>query len=154
MTSMNTAAPRVYDESSWNTEYLLPQITEHPELLDYQLLLGGLSLVLSRLHPVFGRTKFISTRNLAMRLSRAVEYRDAQRAHLVSAEMRGALTECEKTLDPGSLLVFRKLLAKVIRQEVESREGEGMEYFTYSDFMAEDAMLTQKSGRGVTVHAM
>lgn len=135
---------RLYDETSWNTEYLLPLVTDQSELLEVQILLGGLSLVLSRLHPVFGRTKFLATRNLVMRLSRAVEYHDATRAHLVSEELRAALGECEKTLDPGTLMVLRKLLAQTTKKELDARDGVMVEDFTYSDFMAEEQFLARK----------
>jgi hypothetical protein len=145
----------LYGETSWNTEFLLPRVTDDAELLEIQILLGGLSLLLSRLHPVFGKTRFVSTRNLATRLSRAVEYANPDRAHLVSAELQGTLDECEKTLDPGTLMVLRKLLAKTQKKEFDNRDAEGeFEYFTYSDFMAEDAILTQTSNHGARVHAM
>lgn len=144
----------LYGETSWNTEFLLPRVTDDAELMEIQILLGGLSLLLSRLHPVFSKTRFVSTRNLAARLSRAVEYANPDRAHLVSAELQGALHECEKALDPGTLLVLRKLLAKTLKREEDNRDSEGgFEYFTYSDFMAEDALLTQTSNHGARIHA-
>ncbi|HSV51351.1 MAG TPA: hypothetical protein VLJ57_04495 [Burkholderiaceae bacterium] len=144
----------LYDETSWNTEFLLPRVTDDVELLEIQILLGGLSLLLSRLHPIFGKNRFVSTRNLASRLSRAVEYGNPARAHLLSAELRGTLAECEKTLDPGTLMVLRKLLAKTAKDETDNQDSEGFEYFTYSDFMAEESILTQTSNHGARIHAM
>jgi hypothetical protein len=151
MQDMKTSA--LLGETSWNTEFLLPRVTDDAQLLDIQILLGGLSLLLSRLHPVFGRTRFISARNLALRLSRALEYGNPERAHLVSAELQGTLEECEKALDPGTLMVLRKLLTKTLKKEMDERDSEGLEYFTYSDFMAEEAILTQASNHGARVHA-
>lgn len=146
---MNTQ--KLFGETSWNTEFLLPRVTDQSDLLEIQILLGGLTLVLSRLHPVFGKTRFLSTRNLVTRLSRAVEHRSAERAHLVSAEMAAALAECEKTLDPGTLMTLKKLLAKTQQKEAEARNGIVYDDFTYSDFMAEDAMLNQQSHHGARV---
>lgn len=144
----------LYGETSWNTEFLLPRVTDDAELLEIQILLGGLSLLLSRLHPVFGKTRFVATRNLATRLSRAIEYGNPDRAHLISAELRGTLDECERTLDPGTLMVLRKVLAKTVKRENDFRDSEDFEYFTYSDFVAENSILTQTSNHGERIHAM
>src|SRR3954466_16125845 len=91
------------EESPWNTELLLPLVTETSGLLEIQILLGGLSLVLSRLHPEFARSNFLSTRRVVMRLTRAVEYQDPTKAHFASVDLRKALEECGRALDPGTL---------------------------------------------------
>ena len=130
----------------WNTDILLPLVTDEPALMDHQILLGGLSLVLSRLHPIYGKSRFLATRNLAQRLRRSLQYKDASRAHLVSEELRCALTECERTLDPGSLMVMRRLFASVSSQEAQARDHQELQDFTYSDFIAEEKLIAGATG--------
>ncbi len=62
---MNT--PDLRQESPWNAELMLPRVTDNPKLLELQILLGGLQLVLSRVHPAFAASRFIATRQLAQR---------------------------------------------------------------------------------------
>jgi hypothetical protein len=127
----------------WHAEFHLPRVQGRGALLDHQLLLGGLALLLSRLHPVHGRARYPATRRVAMRLHRSVELSDPQRAHLVGAELQAALHECERALDPGSLLVLRKLAAMVQEQEAQAAQLDvaTRHDFTFSDFMAESALM-------------
>ncbi len=136
----------------WHPEFQLPRVEGRGELLDFQLLLGGVALLLSRLHPVHGRARYPATRRVAMRLQRAVELSDAGRAHLVGAELQAAVHESERVLDPGSLLVLRKLASLVQTREAQAARAEldAPTDFTFSDFMAESA-LVQASNHGEKV---
>lgn len=130
------------DAAIWNQDILLPLVTDDAALMDHQILLGGLALLLSRLHPIYGKSRFLSTRNLAQRLRRSLQYSDASRAHLVSEELRSALAECERTLDPGSLMVMRRLLARTAAREAEAQGHQEIQDFTYSDFIAEEKLMS------------
>ncbi len=134
------------DESPWNTELLLPLVTENSELLEIQIILGGLSLVLSRLHPEFALTNFLSTRRVVMRLTRAVEYQDAVKAHFASTDLQQALAECGRALDPGTLLTLKKVLTETVRREAEAAKFERQDDFTFSDFMAEEQLMADHTG--------
>jgi hypothetical protein len=134
------------EESPWNTELLLPLVTENSGLLEIQILLGGLSLVLSRLHPEFARSNFLSTRRVVMRLTRAVEYQDPAKAHFASADLRKALEECGRALDPGTLLTLKKVISETVRNELEAAKYERRDDFTLSDFMAEEQLMAEHTG--------
>jgi hypothetical protein len=134
--------PSLRHDSPWNTELLLPRITDNHQLLELQILLGGLQLVLSRVHPAFAATRFIATRQLALRLARGIEYEDAQKAHVGSSDLQHTLNETEKSLDPGSLMVLRKLLAQTLKDE-QSASSMAHADFTFSDFMAEEALVAK-----------
>lgn len=124
---------------------MLPRVTDNAKLLELQILLGGVSLVLSRVHPSFANTRFMATRRLAVRLTRGLEYGDPTKAHVGSEDLKTALAECEKSLDPGTLMVLKKLLTKTIRDEIEYAQFDRQIDFTYSDFIAEEkitAMFT------------
>jgi hypothetical protein len=134
---MNT--PDLRQESPWNAELMLPRVTDNPKLLELQILLGGLQLVLSRVHPAFAASRFSATRQLALRLTRGIETLNPHKAHMGSVDLQHALNETEKALDPGSLMVLRKLLAQAL---VDADEADiGHADFSYSDFMAEEQML-------------
>lgn len=129
---------RLQNESPWNTELLLPEVREDSPLLEVQILLGGLSLVLSRLHPEFARTHFLATRRVAMRLTRALERGNAAKAHLLVEDLQQSLEECKRTLDPGTLMTFKSVLAQIIKRDAEAAKHERQDDFTLSDFMAEE----------------
>ena len=131
----------LHAESPWNTELMLPRVTDNAKLMELQILLGGLSLVLSRVHPAFAKTRFLATRRLAMRLTRGLEYSDPTKAHVASEDLKTALSECEKALDPGTLMVLKKLLARTIRDEIEYAQFDRQIDFTYSDFIAEEQIV-------------
>lgn len=130
----------LHDESPWNTELLLPLVTENSGLLEIQILLGGLSLVLSRLHAEFARKNFLATRRVAQRLTRALEYGNARKAHLIAADLQQSLVECERSLDPGTLMTLKSLLAQTLKHEAEAARHERQDDFTISDFMAEEQL--------------
>ncbi len=132
-------------ESPWNTDLLLPLVQETSGLLEIQILLGGLSLVLSRLHPDFTQTHFLGTRRIVMRLTRAVEYKDANKAHFDSAELQQSLKEAGRALDPGTLLTLKKVLAATLRQEAGAARHERHDDYTMSDFMAEEKLLEKQA---------
>ncbi|WP_367848399.1 hypothetical protein [Rhodoferax sp. WC2427] len=138
---MNT--PDLRQESPWNAELMLPRVTDNPKLLELQILLGGLQLVLSRVHPAFAASRFIATRQLAQRLIRGIETLNPRKAHMGSADLQQALLETEKALDPGSLMVLRKLLTQALKDE-DDEAGMGPSDFTYSDFMAEEQLLARR----------
>jgi hypothetical protein len=136
---MNTALTP--DLEPWNTELRLPRVTDDADLFDIQMVLGGITLVLSRLHPVHAATKFTATRSLAMRLSRAIDYADLAKGLISSEHLQLALAECDKSLDPGTLMMFRKLMAQTAKNEATSAQQDSHGDFTYSDFMAEDKLM-------------
>lgn len=137
---MNT--PDLRQESPWNAELMLPRVTDNPKLLELQILLGGLQLVLSRVHPAFAASRFVFTRQLAQRLTRGIETLNPHKARMGSTDLQHALQETEKALDPGSLMVLRKLLAQSLLDE---RDGADIGHadFTYSDFIAEEQLVVQ-----------
>ena len=137
---MNT--PDLRQESPWNAELMLPRVTDNPKLLELQILLGGLQLVLSRVHPAFAASRFVFTRQLAQRLTRGIETLNPHKARMGSADLQHALQETEKALDPGSLMVLHKLLAQSLVDEHDEADI-GHPDFIYSDFMAEEQMSVQ-----------
>ena len=127
------------DYVRWHSELRLPLVTDQPELLESQILLGGITLVLSRAHPAFARKHFNATNSLALRLVRVIECGDPARGQITSEHLRAALAECERSLDPGSLLMFKKMIGQALK--TESDPGPlGHTDFTYSDFMAEERL--------------
>ena len=137
-----TSAPSPLAEpSAWHSELRLPLVTNDAELCDIQIMLGGIHLILSRLHPKFGRSRFTSTEALAQRLTRALEYADPGKGLISSEHLRLSLIECEKSLDPGTLMIFKKMLAQALKDEAAQDRAGSQPDFTYSDFMAEDQML-------------
>lgn len=111
----------------WNEDWLLPLVTDDSELFECQILLGGISLVLSRLHPQQGKNLFTYTRGLAHKLTRLLEYSslhesDLQRVQVQSmrpgsAHLSTSLAECEHALDTGTLIVFRRMQAQALKDE-------------------------------------
>jgi hypothetical protein len=132
-------------ESPWNTDLLLPLVEERSGLLEIQILLGGLSLVLSRLHPDFALSHFLGTRRIVMRLTRAVEYDDPTKAHFDSAELQQSLKEVGRALDPGTLLTLKKVLAATLKQEALAERHERQDDFTMSDYMAEEDLMEKQA---------
>ncbi|KQP12520.1 hypothetical protein [Pseudorhodoferax sp. Leaf267] len=133
----------LHDESPWNTDLLLPRVTEHSDLLEIQILLGGLSLVLSRLHPEFARSNFLATRRVAMRLTRAIEYGNQSKAHFIGADLQQSLQECGRALDPGTAMTLKNLLARTLKREAEAARFERQDDFTISDFLAEEQLRAE-----------
>jgi len=144
MVAMDTEKLRT--QTPWNTDLLLPQITDNPQLLELQILLGGLHLVLSRVHPAFAATRFLGTRQLAARITRGIEYNDPNKAHMGSADMQRALNETERSLDPGGLMVLRKLLTQALKDE-QSAPHIAHADFSFSDFIAEEQMAANFSSQ-------
>jgi hypothetical protein len=134
---MNT--PDLRQESPWNAELMLPRVTDNPKLLELQILLGGLQLVLSRVHPAFAASRFAATRQLAQRLTRGIETLNPQQARMARTDLQLALGETEKALDPGSLMVLRNLLAQTLVDDHDEADI-GHANFTFSDFMAKEQM--------------
>jgi hypothetical protein len=138
--------PSLRHDSPWNTELLLPRVTDNHQLLELQILLGGLQLVLSRVHPAFAATRFTATRQLALRLIRGIEYDDAQKAHVGSTDLQRTLAETEKSLDPGSLMVLRKLLTQTLKDE-QTASPMAHADFSFSDFIAEEQLAAKFGNR-------
>lgn len=136
----------LHADSPWNAELLLPIVGDDPALLDIQILLGGLALVLSRVHPEYARTNFLGTRRVVMRLTRAVDYLNPAKAHFNSADLAQTLQECARALDPGTLLTLKKVQAATLRHEQEAARHERQDDFTFSDFLAEEQLLTEPAG--------
>lgn len=133
-------SPLLHQDSPWNTELLLPRIGQEPGLTQMQIAVGGLSLLLSRLNPDFARSNFLPTRRVVQRLTRALEYRNASKAHLVAEELALSLRECERALDPGTLLALKALLVQTQRRDAEAARHERTDDYSISDFMAEQAL--------------
>ena len=64
MNTYNAPMP-LAEPSAWNSELRLPLVTSDAELVYLQIMLGGIHLVLSRLHPKFGSSRFTNTLALA-----------------------------------------------------------------------------------------
>jgi hypothetical protein len=112
---------KLFHESPWHTDLLLPRLTDDTKLADAQVLLGGLTLLLSRsVQPETPHTQptLPATRRLAARLTLGIENDDAKQALAPSEELWAAQDECSQKLDPGTLSVLRKLLAQTIRDEL------------------------------------
>ena len=60
-----------------------------------------------------------------------------------SSDLQQALLETEKALDPGSLMVLRKLLTQAQKDEHDEADI-GHADFTYSDFMAEEQLSAHR----------
>ena len=135
------------DYTRWHSELRLPLVTDQPELLESQILLGGITLVLSRVHPAFARKQFSATNSLALRLVRVIECGDPARGQITSEHLRAALAECERSLDPGSLLMFKKMIGQAMKAESGPGPG-GHTDFTYSDFLAEERLAKLSSEPG------
>lgn len=133
-------SPLLHDESPWNTELLLPRITRDAGLTQMQILAGGLSLLLSRLHAEFARNNFLATRRVVQRLARALEYRNPAKAHLIVAELLQVQQECERSLDPGTAMALKALLAQTQRRDAEAARHEREDDYSLSDFMAEQQL--------------
>ena len=113
--------------SIWNQALPLPLVTGDSELFECQILLGGISLVLSRLHPQQGKNRFTYTRGLAMKLTRLLEHSAGDELDLDpvalrqlrpgSVQLTEALAECERTLDAGTLIVFRRMQTEALKDE-------------------------------------
>ena len=134
-----------HEESPWNTDLLLPLVTEDSALLAIQILLGGLSLVLSRLHPEFARGNFLATRRVAMRLTRALEYGNPAKAHFIAADLQQSLDECSRALDPGTRMTLKGLLTQTLKGEADAARYELQDDFTISDFLAEEQLKAEAS---------
>jgi hypothetical protein len=124
----------------WNTDLRLPLVTDDSELFEFQILLGGISLVLSRIHAVHAKNRFTYTRGLAMKLARVIECGDATQGRLTSAHLSQALAECDRALDPGSLIIFKKFMLEALQREQIKAVGAEAEDFTYSAFLAEEKL--------------
>lgn len=143
-------SPLLHDESPWNTELLLPRITRDAGLTQMQILAGGLSLLLSRLHAEFARTNFLATRRVVQRLARALEYRNPAKAHLVTPELVQVQQECERALDPGTAMALKALLALSQRRDAEAARHEREDDYSLSDFMAEQQLQFEGPGVAAT----
>ena len=133
----------------WNTELRLPLVTDESELFEFQILLGGISLVLSRIHAVHAKNRFTYTRGLAMKLACVLESGDPAKARLTSAHLSQSMAECDRALDPGSLIIFKKFLLQALQQEQASAAKLDAEDFTYSAFLAEEQLATSFARQGV-----
>ena len=101
----------------WNPSLRLPMVTDDSELFEFQILLGGISLVLSRLHPEQGKNRFTYTRGLATRLTRLLESADIQQFHPGSVHLTESLAECERALDTGTRIVLRRMQLQALKDE-------------------------------------
>lgn len=111
----------------WNTALPLPMVTNDSELFECQILLGGLSLVLSRLHPQQGKNRFTYTRGLVMKLARLIESSHLESTRLDGSDLRQmwpssqhlaeVLSECERALDTGTLIVLRRMQLQALKDE-------------------------------------
>lgn len=137
---------------AWNTSLRLPLVTDDSVLFELQILLGGINLVLSRLHPVIAKNRFTYTRGLAMKIARILEGPDMPddclgvATSLSSAHLEQSLAECDRALDPATLVTFRKLLVQTVQQEQSSPPKFEHSDFTYSAFLAQERRATAFSG--------
>jgi hypothetical protein len=127
-------------QPAWNTDLRLPLVTDDSELFEFQILLGGISLVLSRVHAVHAKNRFTYTRGLAMKLTRVLECGDPAQGRLTSAHLSQAMAECDRALDPGSLIIFKKFMLEALQREQAHAVRAEAEDFTYSAFLAEEQL--------------
>ena len=130
------------DLPTWNTSLRLPLVTDDSDLFEFQILLGGITLVLSRLHPLFAKNRFTCTRGLAIKLTHILECGDPSQGRMSSAHLAQVMAECDRALDPGTLIVIRKLYADTLRLEQESAHGKALADFSYSGFLAEEQLAS------------
>lgn len=136
------------DSCPWDTQLLLPRIDGDAGLTQVQIALGGLSLLLSRLNPEFARANFLTTRRVVQRLVRALEYRNPAKALLISAELQQVLRESERSLDPGTSLALKALLAQTQRREAQAGSQGQEDDFSLSDFMTEQQFQPANASAG------
>lgn len=137
----------------WNTDLRLPLVTDDSDLFEFQILLGGISLVLSRIHAVHAKNRFTYTRGLAMKLTRVMECGDPVQVRLTSAHLSQALAECDRALDPGSLIIFKKFMLQALQHEQASAAKADAEDFTYSAFLAEEQLAASFARQAIPRHA-
>lgn len=130
------------DLPTWNLSLRLPLVTDDSDLFEFQILLGGITLVLSRLHPVFAKNRFTCTRGLAIKLTHVLECGDPAQGRLTSTHLAQVMAECDRALDPGTLIVIRKLYAETLRIEQESARSKTLTDFNYNDFLAEEQLAS------------
>jgi hypothetical protein len=138
----------------WNTELRLPLVTDDSELFEFQILLGGISLVLSRIHAVHAKNRFTYTRGLAMKLTRVMECGDPSQVRLTSAHLSQSLAECDRALDPGSLMIFKKFMLQALQQEQANALKVDTGDFTYSAFLAEEQLATSFARQSAAVRSV
>ncbi len=130
------------DAPVWNDDLRLPLVTDDSDVFEFQIILGGLCLVLSRLHPQRAQGKFTYTRGLAARLIRLLESGDPTVGRPSGEHLGRAMAECDQALDPGTQMVLRRLQLQTLREEHEARQPQDGD-FTYSAFVAGEQLRSR-----------
>jgi hypothetical protein len=94
--------------------------------------------VLSRLHPIAAKNRFTYTRGLAMKLSRCLESGDASQSRLASSHLTQCMAECDRALDPGTLIVFKRLMVQTLAREQADMSAVGFEPDSQNDFLTDE----------------
>lgn len=123
------------DAPIWHDVLRLPLVTDDSEIFEFQIILGGISLVLSRLHPRRAQGKFSYTRGLAVKLMKLLENGDPGVGRPSGEHLGSVMAECGQALDPGTLMVLRRLQLQTLKDEQEARQPQDGD-FTYSAFVA------------------
>ena len=122
----------------------LPLVTDDSEVFEFQIILGGISLVLSRLHPQRAHSRFTYTRGLAVKLMALLESGDPGQGRPSGEHLSRVIAECDRALDPGTLVVLRRLQLQTLKDEqdaLQPQEGD----FTYSTFVAGEKLRSHVS---------
>ena len=107
----------IADQPLWDAHCKLPLVEADSELFDHQIMLGGIALVLSRLHPEKTKNKFTYTRGLAFKLTRILESGNVGEARLTSDHLRQVMEECDRVLDQVTQTVLRRVRVQYLQRE-------------------------------------
>ena len=107
----------IADLPLWDPLYKLPLVEADSELFDHQIMLGGIALVLSRLHPEKTKNRFTYTRGLAVKLTRALESGNPREIKLGSDHLAQVIEECERVLDQVTIAVLRRVRLQRLQRE-------------------------------------
>ena len=107
----------IADQPLWDAQYKLPLVEADSELFDHQIMLGGIALVLSRLHPEKTKNRFTYTRGLAVKLNRILESGNPREIKLGSEHLAQVIEECERVLDQVTLAVLRRMRVQRLQSE-------------------------------------
>lgn len=107
----------IADQPLWDTRCKLPLVEADSELFDHQIMLGGVALVLSRLHPEKTKNRFTYTRGLAVKLTRILESGNPGETRLTSDHLWQVLQECDRVLDQVTMAVLRRVRVQQLQRE-------------------------------------
>jgi hypothetical protein len=60
-----------------------------------------------------------------------------------------ALAECDRALDPGSVIIFKKFMLEALQREQSTAVRAEAEDFTYSAFLAEEQLANSFASQSI-----